>query len=162
MIEIVIVVVLFAIFVPSALSLFISARKINGRSYIQHAAATTLSETNDIIVYMRNLSFGQLVNGDYFLIRNPGGGSWLVKNDLPDKELFERRIDISSAYRNLVSGNLCPDVIDAAGAVSQGCATDDDTKRIEVSIVWAPDYTKSETMSQTLYVTDWERDGIVY
>jgi len=148
-IELIIVIALFIIIIPSALVIFISARKINGQSYIQHSAATTLSETNDILLYLRNLSYDQLANGDFYLIRNPGAGSWLIKNDLPDMDTFERHVNISTAYRHTSNGNICTDS-------TSGCNPDNNTKKIEINILWAPDYIKSETTSQTVYISNWE------
>jgi len=148
-IELIIVTVLFAIIIPSSIAIFVSARKINGQSYVQHSAATTLSETNDILMYLRNLNYNQLVNGDFYLIRNPGVGSWLIKNDLPDMDTFERHINISNAYRDDTSFNICIDS-------NAGCSLDINTKKIEINILWAPDYIRSDTTSQIVYITNWE------
>ena len=88
MVELIIVTILFLVLVPTSLVIYIGARKITGQSYVQHQAAATLGETNDILRYIQNLDFGTFLKGEFFLIRNPGTGSWLVKSDLADKDIL--------------------------------------------------------------------------
>ena len=153
--ELVIVTVLFAIMIPAASDIYISARKISGQSYIQHSAALTLGETTDILKFLRNQGFSQLENGSFYLIRNPGNNSWLVKSDLPDKELFERYIVVSNALRHEESGDLY------FNGDSGPSYEDPDTKKIDISILWAPDYIPTDLISTTTYITDWE-NPIIY
>jgi hypothetical protein len=148
-VELIIVTVLLAIFVPTATELFISAKKINGQAYIQHSAAVTLGETNDILRYMRNQGFDFLINGSFYLIRNPGTGAWLVKNDLPTLDTFERYITISNALRHQDTNDL---YFDGDTGVSY---EDSDTKKIVIQILWAPDYIPMEQTTQIIYVTNW-------
>ena len=105
-VELIIVTVLFAILVPSSLAVYIGARKITGQSYIQHQAAVNLGESNDILRFMRSLSFDMLTEGDFYLIRNPGTNSWLIKSELPDKDLFERHIIVENAKRHQDTNDL--------------------------------------------------------
>ncbi|MBN2096829.1 hypothetical protein JW752_05575 [Candidatus Peregrinibacteria bacterium] len=151
MVELIIVTVLFMILVPTSLAIFVGARKITGQSYIQHQAAVTSSESADILRYMRNLDFDWLVNGTFFLIRNPGTGSWLVKSDLADMDIFERRVVVSDAKRHLDTHDLYFD--GETGAFYE----DPNTKRVDVSVVWAPDYLPLDLLTHTLYVTNWQR-----
>ena len=72
MVELIIVTVLFAILVPSSVGIFIGARKITGQAYIQHSAAVTLGETNDILRYMRNQGFSLLADGSFYLDTQSG------------------------------------------------------------------------------------------
>ncbi|MBI5421670.1 hypothetical protein HZA44_00865 [Candidatus Peregrinibacteria bacterium] len=151
LVELVIVTVLFAILVPASLEVFVSGRKISGQSYIQHQAAVTLGEVDDILRYMRGMDFGLLPNGDFFLIRNPGTGSWLVKSDLPDKDTFERHIIVSSALRHTGTGDLYM-------PGDTGTSYEDpDTKKIDINILWAPDYLPLDLISHTIYLTDWTK-----
>ena len=149
--ELVIVTVLFAILVPVSVGIFISGRKITGQGYIQHQAALTLGENNDILRYLRNLGYDQLSNGSFYLIRNPGAGSWLVKSDLPEKELFERFINVSDALRHQGTNHLYFD--GDTGAFY----ADPDTKKVVIDILWAPDYLHSDIISQTIYISDWKK-----
>ena len=96
--ELIIVIVLFAILVPSSVGIFIGARKISGQGYVQHLAAVTLGETSDILRYMRNQGFTLLVNGSFYLIRNPGTETWLIKSDLPDKDIFENAMVLEADW----------------------------------------------------------------
>lgn len=150
-VEIIIVIVLMIVLVPSALSVYLSARKVSGQAYVQHQAAVTLGETNDIIKFLRNQGFDLLENGEFFLIRNPGSGSWLVKNDLPDLDTYERKIVVSNALRHDTTGDLYFDG-DIGGSVE-----DTDTKKIEISILWSPDYLPLEQISQTVYISNWQK-----
>lgn len=135
--------------VPASLGVYIGARKITGQSYVQHQAAVTLGEVGDIIRYMINLDYDLLPQGEFFLIRNPGGGSWLVKSDLPDKDIFERKIIVTNALRHTASDDL---YIDGDTGPNY---EDPDTKKIEISILWAPDYLPLDLVTHTLYVTNW-------
>jgi len=149
-VELIIVTILFAIFVPASLGIYISARKITGQSYIQHAAAVNLAETTDILEFLRNLGFSQIEDGSFYLIRNPGNNSWLIKNDLPDKDTFERFIVVSDAIRHNNSDNIYFD------GDTGGSYTDPNTKKVEINILWAPDYIPLDLISQTFYITDWQ------
>jgi hypothetical protein len=151
LVELVLVTVLFAILVPASLGVFVSGSKISGQSYIQHQAAVTLGEVDDIIRYMRNLDISMLPNGDFYLIRSPGTGSWLVKSDLPDKDIFERHVVISSALRHTGTKDLYM-------PGDTGASYEDlDTKKIDISILWAPDYIPMDLISHTIYITDWTK-----
>ena len=150
LVEIIVVVVLIVILVPSSLGIYIGARKIGGQAYIQHQAAVTLGETNDILRYIRNQGYDLLVNGEFYLIRNPGTNSWLVKSDLPDMDTYERHIDVSNALRHLGSDNLYM-------PVDTGSSYEDpDTKKIDIEILWSPDYLPLDLASHTLYITNWQ------
>ncbi len=150
-IELIIVTVLFAVLVPTSLSLFVGARKISGQSYIQHQAAVTMGESADIVRYLRNLGFDQLVVGDFYLIRNPGTGSWLVKSDLPSKDTYERHIVVSNALRHTDTKNI---YFDGDTGPSY---EDPDTKKITINILWAPDYIPRDIITQTMYVSNWQK-----
>ncbi|MBU0727779.1 hypothetical protein KKA95_03780 [Patescibacteria group bacterium] len=150
-VELIIVTILFAILVPTSIGIFISASKINGQAYIQHSAATTLGETNDILRYMRNQGFDLIANGSFYLIRNPGSNSWLVKNDLPDKDTFERYITVSNALRHDSTNNIYFD------GDSGPNHEDPNTKKIEIQILWAPDYLPLDLITQTIYITNWQK-----
>lgn len=149
--ELIIVTVLFAILIPASVSIFIGARKITGQAYIQHSAAITLGETNDILRYMRNQGYSLLVDGSFYLIRNPGTGSWLVKNDLPDLDTFERYITVSNALRHTDTNDL---YFDGDFGPSY---EDPDTKKIVINILWEPDYIPSELISQIFYISNWQQ-----
>lgn len=150
LVELIIVTVLFAILVPSSVGIFIGARKIAGQAYVQHSAAVTLGETNDILRYMRNQGFSLLSNGSFYLIRNPGTETWLMKSDLPDKDTFERYVTITSALRH-------QDTKDIYFEGDTGASYEDpDTKRIVIQILWAPDYLPLDLITQTIYITNWE------
>lgn len=149
-VELIIVTVLFAILIPISLTIYIGARKISGQSYVQHSAALTLGETTDILRFLRNQGFNQLQNGSFYLIRNPGSNSWLVKSDLPDKELFERYITISNALRHDGSEDL---YFENSTGLSH---EDPNTKKVEINILWAPDYIPSNLISTTTYITNWQ------
>ena len=150
-IELIIVIVLFVILVPASLGIFISARKISGQAYIQHQAAMTLGETNDILRYLRNQGFDLLIDGSFYLIRNPGTGSWLVKNDLPDIDIYERFITVSNAMRHDGSNDLY------LPGDSGPNHEDFDTKKIDIQILWSPDYLPLDTISHTIYITNWQK-----
>ncbi len=150
-IELIIVIVLFIILVPASLSIFVSARKISGQAYIQHQAAMTLGETNDILRYLRNQGFDLLIDGSFYLIRNPGTGSWLVKNDLPDIDIYERFITVSNAMRHDGSNDLY------LPGDSGPNHEDLDTKKIDIQILWSPDYLPLDTISQAIYITNWQK-----
>jgi hypothetical protein len=150
-VELIIVVVLFVILVPASLGIFISARKISGQAYIQHQAAVTLGETNDILRYLRNQGFDLLIDGSFYLIRNPGTGSWLVKSDLPDIDIYERFITVSNALRHDGTNDLYFD-----GDVGPS-HEDPDTKKVEIEVIWSPDYLPLETISHTIYITNWQK-----
>ena len=150
-VELIITIVLFLILVPTSLVIFVGARKIVGQSYIQHQAAVTLGENNDILRYMRNLNFELLVNGTFYLIRNPGTGSWLVKSDLPAMDIFERRITVSSALRHSDTNDLY-----MSGDMGDSYE-DPDTRKIDIDVVWAPDYMPLDLLSHTLYVANWQK-----
>ena len=155
MVEIIIVVVLMVVLIPAALGVYISARKIGGQAYIQHQAAVTLGETNDILRFMRNQSFGLLVDGDFYLIRNPGTNSWLVKSDLPNLDTYERHITVSNALRHQGTNNLY--LPGDSGASYE----DPDTKKIDIQILWSPDYLPLDMSSQTIYISNWQ-DAFTY
>lgn len=150
LVELIIVTVLFAIFVPISLGIYIGGRKITGQSYIQHAAALALAETGDILEYMRNENYSLLENGSFYLIRNPGNNSWLIKSDLPDRDTFERYISVSDALRHTDTKNLY-----MLGDTGDSYA-DPDTKKIEIQILWAPDYIPMDLISRTFYVSNWQ------
>jgi len=150
LVELIIVTVLFAILVPTSMGIYIGARKIGGQAYIQHSAAQTLGETSDILRFLRNENFNLLTEGSFFLIRNPGTNSWLVKNDVPDKDTFERYITVSKALRHQGSNDLYLD--GDTGASYQ----DANTKKIVIQILWAPDYIPTDLISQTVYITNWQ------
>lgn len=151
LVELIIVTVLFALLVPASLGIFVSGSKISGQSYIQHQAAVTLGEVDDILRYLRNLDIGMLPNGSFYLIRSPGTSSWLIKSDLPDKDTFERHVTISNAWRHTDTQDLyLPDDIGDS-------YEDPDTKKIDISILWAPDYIPLDLISHTIYITDWTK-----
>lgn len=152
LVELIIVTILFAIFVPISLNIFIGGRKITGQSYIQHAAATTLTETTDILEFIRNDGYHLLNEGSFFLIRNPGNNSWLIKSDLPDKDTFERYITVSQAQRHEANDDL---YLEGDTGTSY---EDPNTKKIEIEILWAPDYIPLDLISRTFYITDWQND----
>jgi len=150
LVELIIVTILFAIFVPVSLGIFIGGRKITGQSYIQHAAAITLTETTDILEFMRNEGFHIISEGSFYLIRNPGNNSWLIKSDLPDKDIFERFITVSNALRHQENDDLYFE-----GDIGPSYE-DPDTRKIEIQILWAPDYLPLDLISRTFYVSDWQ------
>lgn len=154
-VELIIVTVLFAILVPASIGIFVSASKINGQAYLQHSAAVTLGETNDILRFMRNQSFDLLNNGSFYLIRNPGSDSWLVKSDLPDKDVFERYITISNVLRHQFTGDIYLD-----GDIGTNYE-DINTKKIDISVLWAPDYIPLDLISHTVYISNWQ-DAYTY
>jgi len=150
-VELIIVIVLFIILVPASVGVFISARKIGGQAYVQHQASVTLGETNDILRYLRNEGFDLLVNGEFYLIRNPGTGSWLVKSDLPDMDIYERFITVSNALRH-------QDTEDLYLPGDTGASYEDpDTKKVDISILWAPDYIPLDLISHTIYISNWQK-----
>jgi type II secretory pathway pseudopilin PulG len=149
-IELIIVTVLLAILIPIAIELYVSARKISGQSYIQHYAALNLGESVDILRHMRNQGYELLVNGSFYLIRNPGTNSWLIKSELPDKDVYERYITISNALRHEDTDDL---YFDGDTGPSY---EDPDTKRVDIQILWAPNYIASDLISYTSYVTNWQ------
>lgn len=150
LVELIIVTILFAILVPSALGIHLGARKITGQSYIQHSAALTLGETNDILKFLRSQGFGLVENGSFYLIRNPGTNSWLIKSDLPDKDTFERFVTISDALRHTGTDDLYFD------GDSGPSYADPNTKRVDVNILWAPDYIPTDLISKTMYISNWQ------
>lgn len=155
LVELIIVTILFAIFVPVSLGIQISGRKITGQSYIQHAGASNLSETTDILEFLRNEDFDLMTNGSFYLIRNPGNKSYLIKADLPTKDAFERYITISDAIRHKSSWALYMDGDTGPQEV------DPNTKKVDISILWAPDYIPMDLISQTFYITNWQ-DHYIY
>ncbi len=152
LVELIIVTVLFAIFIPVSLGIYIGGRKITGQSYIQHAAATTLTETIEILEFLRNDGYDLLTEGTFYLIRNPGNNSWLIKGDLPDKDTFERLITVSNALRHESNDDLFFD-----GDIGTSYE-DTNTKKVEIEILWAPDYIPLDLISRTFYVSDWQND----
>ena len=128
-----------------------SARKITGQSYIQNQAAVALGENNDILRYMRNINYNLLESGDFFLIRNPGTGSWLVKSELPDMDIFEKHIVVSNALRHTDTNDIYLD-----GDIGENFE-DPDTKKIKINILWAPDYLPLDLITHTLYITNWQK-----
>ncbi len=148
--ELIIVTILFAILIPSSLGIYIGAKKVSGQAYIQHSAAIALGETSDILRFLRNQGYGLLENGSFYLIRNPGTNSWLVKSDLPDMDTFERYITVSNALRHQASDNLYFD--DDTGPSYE----DTNTKKIELDILWAPDYIPTDLISKTIYISNWQ------
>ncbi len=154
LIELIIVTILFAIFVPVSLGIYISGRKITGQSYIQHAAAANLSETTDILEFLRNEDYKLMINGSFYLIRNPGSKSYLIKTELPDKDTFERYITLSNAFRHSSTNDL---YFDGDTGPSY---EDTSTKKVEINILWAPDYLPLDLISQTFYITDWQNHYI--
>ena len=151
LVELIVVTILFMILVPASLGVFVGARKITGQSYVQNRAAVTLGETNDILRYMRNLDFELLVNGDFYLIRNPGTSSWLVKGTLPDKDTFERHVIVSNSLRHSDTNNIYFD------GDTGGSYEDPDTKKVEISVLWAPDYIPLDLIQHTLYISNWQK-----
>lgn len=154
LVELIIVTILFAIFIPVSLGIFISGRKIAGQSYLQHYAATTMTETVDILKFLRVQGFGLISDGSFYLIRNPGNNSWLIKNDLPSKEAFERYITVSDALRHTSNDNIFFE-----GDTGDNYA-DPNTKEVNINILWAPDYIPLDLISQTFYITDWQNNYI--
>jgi len=150
-VELIIVIMLFIVLIPSSVAIFITARKIGGQAYVQHQASVSLSETNDILRYLRNEGFDLLVNGEFYLIRNPGTGSWLVKSDLPDLDIYERHITVSSALRHQDTNDLF--IPGDTGASYE----DPDTKKVEISILWSPDYIPLDLLSHTAYISNWQK-----
>ena len=150
-VEIIIVIMLFLILIPTSLAIFIKARKLTGQSYIQNQASVTLAESVDILRYLRNLDYDQLVNGEFFLIRNTSSGSWLIKSDLPDMDIFERKIKIEDALRHTITNDLYFD--GDTGASYE----DPDTKKIIVSILWSPDYLPEDLLTHTFYLANLEQ-----
>jgi len=150
LVELIIVTILFAVLVPSSLGLYLGGRKVSGQSYIQHSAALTLGETSDILRFIRNKGFALVENGSFYLIRNPGTNSWLVKSDLPDKDIFERYITISNALRHTTTDDIYFD------GDTGDSYEDPDTKRIDISILWAPDYIPTDLISKTTYISNWQ------
>lgn len=156
LVEIILVIVLIVLIVPASLSIFISARKIGGQAYIQHQAAVTLGETEDILKFLRNQGYDLLANGEFYLVRNPGTNSWLVKDDMPDSsDIYERYITITDALRHQDTNNLYMDGDTGASY------TDPDTKKIIMNILWSPDYLPLNESSQTIYMTNWQK-AVVY
>ena len=145
-VELIIVTVLFAILIPSSLGIFVGAQKILGQSYIQHQAAVNLGESNDILRYLRNLSFDLISDGNFYLIRNPGTNSWLIKNDLPVKELYERYITVENTLRHEDTDDL---YFEGDTGVSY---EDPNTKKVNKSIIWAPDYIPLDVITHTVYI----------
>lgn len=150
-VELIIVVVLLVVLIPASLGIFISARKISGQSYVQHQAAVTLGETNDIIRYLRNQGYDILTNGEFYLIRNPGTGSWLVKSDLPDMDVYERLVTVSNAQRHQSTDNIY------MPSDTGPSYEDPDTKKVDIDILWAPDYLSLDLVSHTIYITNWQK-----
>lgn len=149
--ELILVVVLFIVLVPASLNIFLSAQRIGGQSYIQADAANAMGEVNDILRFLRNQNFELLANGEFYLIRNPGTGSWLVKNDLPDtEEILERKITISDALRHDVTDQLYLD------GDSGSSYADINTKKIDISVLWYPDYLPLDEIAHTVYISDWQ------
>jgi len=72
-----------------------------------------------------------------------------VKADLPDKDIFERHVVISDALRH-------PETNDLFMPGDTGASyTDTGTKKIQMDILWAPDYLPMDLISHTIYVTNW-------
>ena len=150
-IELIMVIVLFVILIPSSLGIYLSARKITGQSYIQHQAAVTLGETADILSFIRNQGYDLLTDGTFYLIRNPGTGSWLTKSDLPNMDTYERSITISDAIRHQITNNLYLDGDTGDSYV------DSDTKKIIIKVLWSPDYLPLDLTTHTIYMTNWHK-----
>ena len=150
-VELMVVTILFVILIPSALSIYIGARKIGGQAYVQHQAAVTLGETNDILRYLRNQNFNLLVDGEFYLIRNPGTGSWLVKSDLPDMDIFERHITVSNALRHDTTDDLY--LPGDAGTSYE----DPDTKKVDIKVLWSPEYLPLDLITHTIYIANWQK-----
>ncbi len=150
LVELIVVVVLFVVLVPSSVYIYLSARKISGQAYIQHQAAVTLGETNDILRFLRNQGFDLLTNGSFYLIRDPGSSNWLVKSDLPNVDIYERYITVSDALRHDSTGDL---YLPGDTGTSY---SDPNTKKIDISVIWSPDYLPLEQISHTIYISNWQ------
>ena len=149
-IELIIVTVLFAVFIPIAVDIYVTARKISGQSYLQHSAALSFGEATNILRHMRNQSHDFLVNGSFYLIRNPGTNSWLIKSELPDMDTYERYVSVSDAPRHESTNDLYLE--GDTGSYYE----DPDTKKVEIHILWAPSYIISDKIAYTFYVTNWQ------
>lgn len=149
--ELIIVVVLFVILIPAALSIFLSARRVGGQAYVQNEAARTLGETADILRFMRNRGFDLLTNGEFYLIRNPGSDSWLIKSDVPNEDIFRRRVVISNALRHEATHQL---YLPGDSGLSY---EDPDTKKVDITVTWSTDYLPQDSLQHTLYVSNWQK-----
>ena len=73
-----------------------------------------------------------------------------MKNDLPDKDIFERFVTISTALRH-------QDTKDIYFDGDTGTSYEDPyTKKVVIQILWAPDYLPLDLITQTIYITDWQ------
>lgn len=149
LVELIIVTILFVTMITAMQEIFISSKKLTGQAYIQHESATILWESNNILSYMRNRGFDLLINGTYYLVPNPGANSWLLKNSIVEGTLFIRRVVISDALRHVGTDNLYLDGDTGTSYV------DLDTKRLDISVLWAPDYLPQDLISHTIYVVNW-------
>lgn len=148
--ELIVVIVLFVVLVPASLNIFLSARKVGGQSYVQAQAAIALGEVEDILRYLRNQGFSLIEEGEFYLIRNPGTGSWLVKNDLPSLDTYERKVTVVNARRHESTDDL---FLEGDTGPSY---EDPYTKEVTINILWSPDYIPLDQAVHTVYITDWQ------
>ena len=66
-------------------------------------------------------------------------------------DIFERRIIVSNALRHTDTHDIYFDG-DAGDSYE-----DTDTKKVEISVIWAPDYMPVGSLAHTLYITDWQK-----
>ncbi len=131
LVEIIVAISLFAIFVAAVLSIVnYSYRQIIHASNIQQASIIS-DESLEILKNIRDNNFSNLVNGIHGL--SPDSGQWRL-TDSPDTfSIFVRSIEISDF--------------------------NDGQKLIEVSIEWGDEVSSSNIFEAQTYLTDWR--GIV-
>lgn len=143
LIEMIIAIGLFAILVVGGAGI-INLNNNSARIAFEYDQAYAyLYEGIETVRLIRGNDWSNLQNGTYGLLENSGSYEFI---ESPDTWLkYTREIEILDAYRD-INGNI---------STSNSGVLDQNIKQIRIRVSWDYSSTKSKTIEQTFFLTNW-------
>jgi hypothetical protein len=143
-VEVIIALAIFVIIAGSAVVTVIGSLSTSRLAEEETIATTLTVEGLEAAESIRNNSWDQLSIGDHGLDNSTGSWQFLGGSDLYDNK-YNRVVNVSLASRD-ASGN----VVDSGGSL------DPDTKKITSTVNWNFTAARSNSVSMTTYLTNWQ------
>lgn len=128
-VEAILAISLFALIITGVIGAFLYSVQSNYAASVVNQASFLVDQGFSATKSIKDTSFASLVNGTYGL--SSGGSSWSFSGSSDTSGIFTRTVSISTV-----------DVL---------------TKQITVTVSWPPQFTGVSNISQSMYLTNWDR-----
>lgn len=148
-IEVIVALGIFLIIVTSSVIAVLASFSVTRLAQEKTQAVNLATEGLEAVKSIRNQNWDNLVTGNYGVVNNNGVWSLSPQADLDPSAKFTRLISINDVNRDLNHDLL-----------TTGGTLDPETKKISSQVTWNFTPTRFNTVTMTLYLTNWQLSRI--